>query len=284
MSRNQNRVAANTEVATQNPTPPIPPAPPPAAAEPEAPPSPFNFIVPTELVDLPSQGQYYPSGHPLCGASTIEIRHMTAKEEDILTSTTLLKKGLALDKMLQSIIVNNTIKVGDLLVGDKNALLIASRIYGYGADYVTNVTCPECDDVFETQFDLTEIKNLEPQQIAAATPTENQTFIVTLPKSGFSVEFRLLTARDEAAIASGKSSGSMALLKLITVSVNDQQDKFYVERALQTLPILDVTLLKRTYAAIMPDVDMRQEISCEHCGNSSVLEVPLNAGFFWPQL
>ena len=92
----------------------------------------FSFVVPTEFVELPSQGRYYPEGHPLHGEDTIEIRHMTAKEEDILTSRTLLKKGVALDRVLQNVIVNKQISAESMLVGDRNAAIIAMREIGRG--------------------------------------------------------------------------------------------------------------------------------------------------------
>ena len=102
----------------------------------------FSFATPTEFVELPTQGKYYPEGHPLHGEESIEIRYMTAKDEDILTSETLLKKGLAIERLLQSVIVNKAIDVNTLYVGDKNAILIAARITGYGNQYTTRTLCP----------------------------------------------------------------------------------------------------------------------------------------------
>ena len=277
MSRNQSRVSANTPE-------------PPAIAEQPMPPNiqpqgnPFNFIVPTEVVDLPSKGEYYGINHPLRGVSTIEIKHMTAKEEDILTSATLLKKGIALDKMLQSIIINKAVKVDDLLIGDKNALLIASRVFGYGADYGVDVECKNCGSVFPTVFDLNELSFKESIEVGAVEKTENNTFTITLPQSNFVVEFKLLTSRDEANISASKKGGSLNLLKNITVAVNEQEDPFYVERALEALPILDASVLKKSYVAVMPDIDMTQEVDCPHCSANFEMEVPLNAGFFWPDI
>ena len=88
----------------------------------------MSFVVPTEFVELPSGGRYYPQGHPLHNQETIEIKHMTAREEDLLTSRALLKKGLALDRLLESVIIDKKIRASDLLVGDRNAILISTRI------------------------------------------------------------------------------------------------------------------------------------------------------------
>jgi len=276
MSRNQNRTSGNNPEVQQSVQPSPTPAPP------EAPASPFNFIVPTEMIDLPSKGEFYPEGHPLHNIDTVEIKHMTAKEEDILTSATLLKKGLAIDKMLKSIIVDKRIKVDDLFIGDKNALLIASRVFGYGADYNVELECPNCESQFVATIDLSELQIKDLTGIEAAEKTENNTFVITLPRSNFVVEFGLLTSKDERVMSAKKSAGTMTLLKHIIVSINSQTDGFFIERALQSLPILDTSILKRAYTAVMPDIDMKQSVECDDCGEIAEMGVPLNADFFWP--
>ena len=114
----------------------------------------LSFAVPTEFVELPSGGAYYPEDHPLHKQETIEIKYMTAKEEDILNSAALLKNGTAIDRMLQSVIMNKEIKIHELLIGDKNALTIAARIAGYGSDYAVKLTCPSCFKSTDTSVDL----------------------------------------------------------------------------------------------------------------------------------
>ena len=109
---------------------------------------------PTEVVDLPSKGLLYPEGHPL-SKGTIEMKYMTAKEEDILTSQNLIKKGVVIDQLLKSLIVT---KVGldELLIGDKNAVMLAARILGYGKTYSVDTTCPNCGTVEkDCEYDLT---------------------------------------------------------------------------------------------------------------------------------
>ena len=100
--------------------------------------------IPTEIVELPSKGALYPPDHPLHGEETIEIKYMTAKEEDILTSQSLLRKGLAVERLLKSVVVDKRIDPKSLLVGDRNAVLYATRITGYGAEYPARVTCGNC--------------------------------------------------------------------------------------------------------------------------------------------
>ena len=129
MSRNEGRFEAAEGIP--NPEDEGPPA---AAV---SAPTQFNWSVPTEFVEIPSKGKFYPNGHPLHNLDTIEIKYMTAKEEDILSDRSLLKKGIAVDRALQNLIVNKAIKIDDLLVGDKNALLIAARKTGFGPEYTT---------------------------------------------------------------------------------------------------------------------------------------------------
>ena len=97
-----------------------------------------NYSVPTEIVDLPSKGLLYPKDSPL-SSGKVEVKYMTAREEDILTSVNLIKKGLVVDKLLQSLIVDESVKIDDLLLGDKNAILIAARILAYGKEYGVEV-------------------------------------------------------------------------------------------------------------------------------------------------
>ena len=143
----------------------------------------LNFVVPTEHVELPSRGQFYPEGHPLRGEQTIEIKHMTAKEEDILTSRTLLKKGLAVDRLLQSVIINKTIKADDLFVGDKNAVIVAARQSAYGDEYKTKVGCQVCGEASDFVFNLSTHVHTHPED--AEDPefdcTSSGTFIIRPP-------------------------------------------------------------------------------------------------------
>ena len=162
----------------------------------------FSFVTPTEFVDLPSKGRFYVGDSPLEGVDSVEIRHMTAKEEDILTSEALLRKGLALDRMLQSLLTDKTLDLDEFLIGDKNALVVAARITGFGSDYVTQVTCPSCAAVNEAAFDLEELNlyhaEIFPEEVEE---TETGTFKFTLPTTGVSVEVCLLTSGKEKKLA-----------------------------------------------------------------------------------
>ena len=112
-----------------------------------------NF--PTEVIDLPSKGVLYPEGHPLASGK-IEMKYMTAREEDILTSQNLIRQGIVLDKLFQSMIVT-PINYNDIIVGDKNAIMVAARVLGYGKDYSVTVTCPECANKNQIHINLAEL-------------------------------------------------------------------------------------------------------------------------------
>ena len=133
MSRNKQRIGASQPDTS---------SPPPSVMQEGG--SGFSFVVPTEFVELPTGGRFYGEGHPLHGQDSIEIKQMTAKEEDMLTSRTLLKKGVALDRVIQSLIVDKRIDPDSLLVGDRNAIIVAMRVSGYGGEYNTTVACPAC--------------------------------------------------------------------------------------------------------------------------------------------
>ena len=155
----------------------------------------FDFEIPQESVPLPSRGVIYPQEGPLHGQETIDIRPMTAREEDILTSRAYIKNGTVLTKLLKSCIVNKTINPDNLISGDRNALLVSLRITGYGADYDVEVDCPECGTKSKQTFDLSslQIKRLEVDPVVQG----DNLFEVQLPVTKKSVRVKFLTGHDE---------------------------------------------------------------------------------------
>ena len=258
-------------------------------------PSALSFVVPTEFVDLPSKGLYYPEKHPLHKVDCIEIRHMTAKDEDILTSKTLLRKGVALDRFLQNIVVNKKVDVRKMLVGDKNALVIAARISGYGADYDTRVVCPACTEKVEHSFDLNNAEIVSADDIdfefLETKQTERGTFIFTLPKMNVEAEVRLLTGSDEMEIVrmSEQNKKNKKVESLLTfqlarmlVSINGDADRKTISYVIDNMPASDSRYLRKKYQAITPTVDLTQNFECVECGHEGQMEVPFTTDFFWP--
>ena len=265
---------------------------PPVVAQDEETRSPLDFSVPTEIVDLPSKGRFYSEVHPLRNRDSIEIKFMTAKDEDILTSPSLLKKGIAIDRFLKNIILDGTIRVPSLLSGDKNAILVASRINGFGPEYATKMTCPSCGTASEHTFDLNSIDVYEGNDYDDydVTPTDRGTFIVKLPKSQFEMEVRLLTGKDESDLLVKMQANKKAKayepnltdqLRMITISINGNEDRSLINRAVDALPAFDSRYLRAAYAKIQPGLDMMQDFSCNACGYEKEVEMPLTVDFFW---
>ena len=161
------------------------------------------FAVPTEFVKLPSRGQFYPQEHPLHNQETVEIKFMTAKDEDILSSQALLEAGLAVDRLLESLLVQD-IDPGTLLVGDRSAILIAARISGYGDDYDVEHLCPKCLTRQEINFKLSDTTTINScfeedfmQENSITYNEETQTFDLTLPASGVQIGLSLIDGYGE---------------------------------------------------------------------------------------
>ena len=220
---------------------------------------------------------------------------MTAKEEDILTDRALLKKGIAVDRMLENIIVDKRIKLDDLLIGDKNAILVTARVTGYGPEYEAQVVCPSCYETVNHEFNLEELghldfdHSLEEEDVEL---TENNTFRMTLPMSKVVVECRMLNGKDEATIAknalrkdrTNQTSNTLTTqLALMIVSVNGNDDKINKLQFINSMPARDSRHLRSVMGLITPNVDMKTTFQCSSCGEEAALEVPLGANFFWPK-
>jgi len=247
----------------------------------------------TEFVDLPSGGRFYPQGHPLHNQEVVEIRFMTARDEDILTSQTLLKKGVAIDKLIQSVIVDQSIDADDLLIGDKTAIMIAARITGYGPDYQVNVTCPNCDSKSDHQFDLSDYSKyfINSQEDENFELTPQGTFSTILPVSKRKVVVKLLTSNDEKRvrkITEAKAKNRLAesnatdLLKSFIVSIDGVTNKDEIAVMVLDLPARDSLFLRKNYSKLVPKVEMIENYECVYCGAETEMEVPLGATFFWP--
>ena len=274
MSRNKDRLAMGD-------TTPEPASPPVAA--------------PTEFVSLPSQGRHYSSDHPLYNQETVEIKQMTAKEEDILTSVTLIKNGVALERLLESIIIDKRIDPKTLLIGDRNAIVISARVSGYGNVYRTQITCPNCLTEQKHNFDLNDANSTTSQQILSELPeeieiTENGDYSVVLPKSNLNVVLRLLTGKDENKLSASLNKDNQQTQRLVTTqlehmikSVNGNGTTEAIQYVAQNLPSADSAFLRKIYKSVVPNINLTLGFTCSNCSHSEDMEVPLTAEFFWPQ-
>ena len=239
---------------------------------------------PTEVIDLPSGGRLYPKDSPL-SSGKIEIKYMTAKEEDILTSQNLIKKGIVIQKLLDSLIVTDGVVVSDLILGDKNAVMIASRILAYGPEYTVKVINPNTDNEFEHTFDLTEceFKNM-------SDDINGNEFEVELPYSKVKIKFKLLNGYDESNIdielESYKKIGSQISPELTTrlkhtiTFVNGDDSKTTISNFVDNMLSRDSLFLRGEILRVSPDIDLTQEIEIE--GESVTVNIPMAVNFFWP--
>lgn len=237
-----------------------------------------NF--PTEMVDLPSKGLLYPEDSPL-RSGQIEMKYMTAKEEDILTNSNYIQQGIVLDKLLESLIVTK-INFKELLVGDKNAILIASRILGYGQDYEFELNGKTY------KVDLTTLKDKElPEDVDYSKGNE---FHFTLPASKDEITFKLLSHGDELAIERelkglkkinpNASPELSTRLKYIITSVNnDRENKTIREFVENQLLARDSRALRQEVKRVSPDINLTIQGD-----NGEDIMIPINLNFFWPDL
>lgn len=264
-----------------------------------APPSPgplqpvLAFAVPTEFVELPSRGQFYPEDHPLCNQETVEIKFMTAKDEDVLSSRALIKKGLAIDRFLQGILVED-IDPQTLLVGDRNAILIAARISGYGNEYNVSAPCRACGEENEIVYDLHDAQTAEGcfdkkllKKEKVVFNERTMTLDTTLPQSGVVVGLSLITGEEEKEFVSTRKEDTEApitsILSVFVTKVNENMDEEYVAEFINAMPAKDSRHLRSLYPKLVPSVRLVNNMLCSYCLHEEDMEVPLTAEFFWPE-
>ena len=243
-----------------------------------------NSSFPTEFVDLPSQGHFYAKDNPL-SSGKVEIKYMTAKEEDILTSVNLIQQGTVLDVLLKELIVDKSIDLDTMLLGDKNALFISARVLAYGNDYEFNIG----DE--KGKVDLSDIsaKDID----FSKYPKHKNSFNYTLPSTKRELTFRLLTQKDDAdireEIESLKKVGLSVdrevstRLKYLITSVDEKTDKSYINNFVDNEFLSRDTLAFRKHIINMtPDLDMEVEAEMSS-GERRKITVPMTVSFFWPQ-
>ena len=238
-----------------------------------------EFKYPTETVMLPSKGHFYAEDSPLAKGE-VEIKYMTAKEEDILTNQNYITQGTVLDKLLESLIVAPKFDIDSMLLGDKNALLIAARILGYGAEYPVRIAGK--DEV----INLSELENVNID--FESLPKGKNEFQYTLPKANTTIKFKLLTGKDEKKIEKDieglkklypdtSPDISTRLKTIITAVEGDGAAKSIGEFVDNYLLAMDSRAFRQHYKTCMPDVDLSFRDSA---GNNR--QVPINLSFFWP--
>ena len=241
---------------------------------------------PTEIIQLPSNGKYYPKDHPLKNG-TVEMKYMTAREEDILTNQSYIRQGIVLDKLFQSLLITK-FNYNDLLLGDKNAIMIAARILGYGKEYEFSATTPAGNEQSIT-VELTDLKDKDIEWDGIAEG--DNTFTVTLPASKRSVVVRLMTHgtqkkidTETKALAKLKKDATVTtMLKHVIVSIDGDEDSKAIRHFVDNeLFAIDARYIRKELEKVTPDINMTIDAVAEEDGDTFQCSVSIGLDFFWP--
>ena len=242
-----------------------------------------TYKFPTEFVELPSKGYFYPEGHSL-QSGKVEIKYMTAKEEDNLTSQNLIAQGVVIDKLLESLIVDKTIDVNDLLIGDKNAIMVAARILGYGKEY---------EFTYDGEEQLVDLSTLEEVKLDFSKRERGVNELhFKLPSTERELTFKLLNGKDERRIeeeltarkkvSQDYSAELTTRLKRMILTIDGNADRTYVNNFVDNEFLSRDSLAFRQYlATVTPDIDMSTSIVGKD-GSEVSVTIPVTVRFFWP--
>ena len=248
-----------------------------------------QYDFPTQMISLPSEGRCYPKDNPL-SSGQLEIKYMTAREEEILSSQNLIKKGVVLDKLFESIIVDSSVNPDDIILGDKNAIMLATRILGYGPEYKIEIE-DEYGDKKEIEVDLGQVQT---KDVDLDVLNERNTYKFTTPVGKNELEFKLLTHGDEKAIDAdvkamrkfnkgGVSTELTTRYRYIIKSVDGKDDtKSIVEFINNKFLARDTRAFRDYISSISPDVNMEFEYENSETGEMEARPIPMGVGFFWP--
>ena len=242
-----------------------------------------DYKFPTEVVELPSKGHFYVNGHPL-SSGNVEIKYMTAKEEDILSSENLIRQGIVIDKLLEALIVDKSINVNDLLTGDKNAIMVAARVLAYGKEYNF-----EYGGV-EQSVDLTQLSNKKID--LSKHPKGINEFDFKLPNSKREIKFKLPNGHDEAVIDEevkamkkvnkNVSTDLTTRFKKTIISVDGKTDVSFINKFVDNEFLsVDSLALRKYIQEIQPDIDMIANVKDVN-GEEIEVTIPVTLRFFWP--
>ena len=252
----------------------------------------FGLEVPVENVPLPSRGVIYSPESSLYGRETLEIRAMTARDEDILMSKSYIKNGTVIQELIKSCLLDKSIDVNEMIAGDRNALMIALRITGYGADYAVECDCPKCNKASEQHFNLSQlgIKRLSIDPIVEGS---NQ-FEIQLPvckkvvrvkfSNGYDEKEMSVTQERKKKIGIQQDSTVTDRLQNAIVSVQGISDKNKIGLFVKDMPARDSLALRKFLENNEPGIDMTVQMKCQHCFEESEVKLPIGLGFFWPEL
>lgn len=251
-----------------------------------------TFTIPKEIITLPSRGVLY-SQDSILHSGQLQMRYPTAKDQDILSSSSLIRKGVMIDQFIKSLIVNTKINYNQLLTFDRDKLLFASRILAYTNIYEAIITCPSCQHKNNTKIDLQSLQ----QKVLAEDITQNK-FIVQLPRMKVQVALKFLTVQQQNELSKqiqslakirqvidGATPQISTRLKKMIVSVDGNSQQQVISQFVDNyMPASDSLQLRRVIKEITPGVVNEFNFTCQKCGYQKEMVVPLTAQFFYPDL
>lgn len=249
----------------------------------------LSFVVSTEFVSIPTKGKFYPKTSSLHGVEQVELKHMTAKEEDIISSITATTGERVFEKLLDSLIMDKNIKAADLCEEDKTALLLSARATGYGSEYVVNDFCDKCNSNTQFTYDLTKVETIEPDK-EFDYDAHLDTYTITLPVSKIQAMIKQLSDEDTESLKRERAqkekhgidfNETVAFLKKVIVSANNVSDPKLISDLIEVLPAADAKVVKTFFANCRPRISTVQDVTCSNCGAPSRKEAPLSWAFFW---
>lgn len=249
----------------------------------------ISFVVPTEMVKLPTAGKYYSSSNPLHNVEEVEIRHMTAKEEDILSGLGAETQDNLYNKLINELLVEDEYSAEDFYEEDKTAILLSARATGYGSEYSVNDVCLACGEFTNYTFDLKKTEIIEPELKDITYNQDMDEFILKLPVSEFEITIKSFGEKDSEFLEKERKQKekydieynyTTSYLSRIIVSVEGHTDPEVINKLINVMPAADAKLLNQVYNNCRPRLSTSQEVGCEKCGAKVRKEVPVSWAFF----
>lgn len=293
MSRNRNRIKVPQQKQEQNL-----PAPPPQLTNKSDNPFGLSFVVPTEIVKLPSAGHLYQDDSPLKGLREVEVKAVTAAEEDIMINDNFIQQGVVFDRLIDAIMITPNIKSKDLMDCDKMAILMSARKTGYGDLIDFNTSCESCGHEYEMNVSISEL--MEKSSEKAYSPVsdgeewhyhmDSNTFSFKLPSTGLDVHIKLLSPSDSKNLDNAKKqkeklnlpfNETIEFIRSVVVSAEGITDRSSLNKLAEVLPAVDARKIRFVHNKNLPTIKTSQETVCPNCGHEEEKEVPFSLGWFW---
>lgn len=248
----------------------------------------LSFVVSTEEVSLPSSGKYYKKTSPLHGVEKVEIKHMTAKEEDLLSNATNKNSNNLFDKLIDSILVDKSLSSSMFLEEDKMAILLKARETGYGKEYKTLVYCENCDTTSQATFDISKVST-KPPAVESDYDADTDCYNLRLEMMDISLKIKKLTGAEKLELEKEKEKKeslgvefnyTLSFLKKCIVSFQETTDPVVLSKIIEIMPARDAKSILEFESTCAPRMDTTQEVECANCGHIAEREVPFSWAFF----